>query len=134
MTLRLSTVVRNARLQQVINALGNSAQIRIFTTPRPANVAAAETGTLLGELTGGTPFAPAASGGTATANAITNDSAANATGTAAWARLRDSGGTAIVDVDVTNVGGGGELELVTTSIVIGQPIQMTSLVLNEGNA
>lgn len=134
MTTRLAATTRNARLDALITALGGGAQIRIFTTPRPANVAAAETGTLLAELTGGTPFAPAASGGAATANAVTQDASANATGTAAWARLRTSGGTAIMDIDVSATGGGSELELVTTSIVTGQPVQISSFVLTEGNA
>jgi hypothetical protein len=55
-------------------------------------------------------------------------------GTAAWARIRTSGGTAVMDIDVTNTGGGGELELVTTSITTGQPVQITALTLTEGGA
>lgn len=133
MTVSLSTTVRNARLQAVLDAIGGNAQIRMFTAPRPANVAAAETGTLLAELTGGTPLAPPPVGGTATANPITQDSAANATGVAAWARIRTSGGSAVLDVDCSNVGGGGEIELITTSITAGQPVQWSSLVLTEGN-
>lgn len=134
MTIKLAVATRNARLQALIDALGASAQIRIFSGSRPADVASAETGTLLAQLTGGSPFAPAASGGTASANAITQDSSADATGTAAWARLRTSGGTAICDIDVTATGGGGELQLVTTSIVAGQPVQISSFALTEGNA
>lgn len=134
MTVKLAAAQRNSRLDSLVTAIGNAAQIRIFTTPRPANVAAAETGTLLAELTGGSPFAPAASGGATTANAITQDASANNTGTAAWARIRTSGGTAVMDIDVTATGGGGELELVTTSIVAGQPVQITALTLTEGGA
>lgn len=135
MTIKLSTSARNSRLDALIAAIGASAQIRIFSGSRPANVAAAETGTLLAELTGNaTAFAPAASGGASSANAITQDASANATGTAAWARIRTSGGTAVVDIDVTNTGGGGELELVTTSITTGQPVQISSFTLTEGGA
>lgn len=135
MTIKLSTSARNSRLDALIAAIGASAQIRIFSGSRPANVAAAETGTLLAELTGNaTAFAPAASGGVSSANAITQDASANATGTAAWARIRTSGGTAVVDIDVTNTGGGGELELVTTSITTGQPVQISSFTLTEGGA
>lgn len=135
MTVKLAVAQRNSRLDSLVNAIGNAAQIRIFTTPRPANVAAAETGTLLAQLTGNaTAFAPAASGGATTANAITQDSSADNTGTAAWARIRTSGGTAVMDIDVTATGGGGELELVTTSIVAGQPVQITALTLTEGGA
>ena len=135
MTVKLSTTARNNRLASVIADLGNGALIEIRTTPRPANVAAAATGTLLATLTGGSPFAPAPSGGSATANAITQDSAADATGAAAWARIyKATGPVAVIDIDVTATGGGGELELVTTSIVTGQPVQITSLTLNEGGA
>jgi hypothetical protein len=135
MTVKLSTAVRNSRLDDLVATIGTSAQIRVFSSPRPANVAAAESGTLLAELTGNaSAFAPAASGGATTANAITQDASANATGTAAWARIRTSGGTAVMDIDVTNTGGGGELELVTTSITTGQPVQITALTLTEGGA
>ena len=135
MTIKLSTSARNSRLDALIAAIGASAQIRIFSGSRPANVAAAETGTLLAQLTGNaTAFAPAASGGASSANPITQDSSADATGTASWARIRTSGGTAVVDIDVTNTGGGGELELVTTSIATGQPVQISSFTLTEGGA
>lgn len=134
MTIKLSVAARNSRLDALVAALGSAAQIRIFSGSRPANVAAAETGTLLAELTGGTPFAAAASGGTAAVNPITQDASANATGTAAWARLRTSGSTAVIDIDVTATGGGGELELVSTSIVATQPVQISSFALTEGNA
>ena len=52
-------------------------------------------GTSFGAATDGNP------GGLITANAITSDSSADATGTAAWARiLTQSGGTTICDVNV----------------------------------
>lgn len=134
MTVKISVAARNARAQALVDSLGANAQIRIFTAPRPADVAAAETGTLLAQLTGGTPFAPAPSGGVATANIIANDTSADATGTASWARLRTSGGTAVIDIDITATGGGGDLQLVTTSIVATQPVQISSLTITEGGA
>jgi hypothetical protein len=135
MTVKLSTASRNSRLDALIAAIGASAQIRVFSGSRPANVAAAETGTLLAELTGdATAFAAAAAGGASTANPITQDAGANNSGTAIWERIRTSGGTAVVDIDVSNVGGGGELELVTTTIVAGQPVQIIALTLTEGGA
>jgi hypothetical protein len=39
-----------------------------------------------------------------------------------------------MDGDVTATGGGGDLELVTTSVVTGQPVQVTSFVFTEGGA
>ena len=54
------------------------------------------------------------------------DSSADATGTAVWARVLDSAGTVCMDLDVTVTGGGGYIQMPTTSIVAGGPIAFTS--------
>lgn len=131
MTVGYSTALRNARLDEISTAIGNAGLLRIYDGARPATGGAATT--LLAELTCGTPFAPAASGGVLTANAITDDASANATGTATWARLTTSGGTFVVDMDV-GTAGPAELILNTTSIVSGAPVEVTSLVITAGNA
>lgn len=135
MTLRYSTTLRNAQLDQIEAVAGASCLLRFYTGAQPANVATAATGTLLGTLTfGADPFA-AASGGSVSANAITQDSSADATGTAGWWRLfKSDGTTAVMDGSCTATGGGGDIELVTTSIVTGQPIQVTSFVISAANA
>lgn len=66
-----------------------------------------------------------APGGKATANAIADDSSANATGTAAWFRASDGDGTAIIDGDVTATGGGGDMEINSTSISSGATVSVT---------
>jgi hypothetical protein len=68
-----------------------------------------------------------------TANAITQDSSANATGTATHFRLFQSNGTtAVMDGDVG--ASGSDLNLTTTSIVATQPVSVTSFVITDGNA
>jgi hypothetical protein len=67
-----------------------------------------------------------------TANAITDDSSANATGTASWFRITDSAGNAVVDGDVGT--SGSDLNLNTVSITSGVQVSVTSLVLTDGNA
>ena len=64
-------------------------------------------------------------GGLITANAITSDSSANATGTAAWARVKtQSGGTTIADV---NVGTASTFVVLnTTSITSGSAVAITA--------
>ena len=52
------------------NFPGSAGKLRIYSGTRPANVAASITGTLLADLTLGSPFAPAASAGVLTANAV----------------------------------------------------------------
>ena len=136
MALKFSAALRNSRADAISGAIGNGGILRIYDGTRPANVATAvTTQVVLAELTGGSPFAPAASGGVLTANAITQDTSANATGVASWFRIFQSNGTTPhVDGDVTATGGGGDLTLNTVSLAAGGPVQVTSAVFTEGGA
>lgn len=126
------TTIRNAMLDTITTRAGASALLRIYDGTRPATGAAITSQVLLAELTCNATFAPAASGGTLTLNAITQDSSANNTGTASWFRIVKSDGTSFV-LD-GNVGtSGSDLNLVTTSIVATQPVSVTSFVITEGN-
>jgi len=135
MALKFPAAFRTTRADTITTRAGNGALLRIYSGTRPANADTAPSGTLLAELVCGTPFAPAASSGVLTANAITQDSSADATGTATWCRLTNSAGsTTVLDGDVTVTGGGGDLQLVNTSLTAGQPVQVTSFVITEGGA
>ena len=129
------TTIRNAMLDTITTRAGASALLRIYDstgTGRPATGGAVTTQVLLAELTCNATFAPGASGGVLTLNAITQDSSANATGTATWFRIVKADGTSFV-LD-GNVGtSGSDLNLTTTSIVITQPVSVTSFVITEGN-
>jgi hypothetical protein len=129
MALAYVTALRNAKLDEITAALGNACLIRIYNGSRPATGGTATT--LLGTLTGGSPFAPAAASGVLTANAITQDSAADATGTATWFRALTSGASFVLDGDIGT--SGSDLNLNTVSIVIGGPIAVTSFVITAGN-
>jgi hypothetical protein len=129
MALAYSTTLRNAMLDDITSTVGASGFLRIYDGVRPATGGAATT--LLAELTCNATFAPAASGGVLTLNAITQDSSANATGTATWFRITTSGGTAVIDGSVGT--SGSDLNLTTTSIVSGQPVSVSSFVITEGN-
>lgn len=133
MAFKFSTSLRNARLDAITTAVGSNGILRIYSGTRPASVSAAITGTLLAELTCSATFAPAASGGVLTVNAVTQDSSADATGTATHFRQwRSDGTTAVLDGDVGT--SGSDLNLNTTSIVAGGPVQITSYELTEGGA
>jgi hypothetical protein len=134
MAIKLSATARNARMDAITTAVGTSGILRIYSGTRPANVAAAITGTLLAELTcNASAFAAAASGGVLTANAITADSSANNTGTATHFRLfRSDGTTAVIDGDVA--ASASDLNLTPTSITSGQQVSVTSFVITDGNA
>lgn len=131
MALAYSTTIRNAMLDAITTAAGGSALLRIYDGTRPSTGGTATT--LLAELTCNATFAPSASSGQLTLNSITQDSSANATGTATWFRIVKSDGTTHV-LDGSVGTSGSDLNLTTTSIVSGQPVSVSSFVITEGNA
>lgn len=135
MAVKYSTTLRNAQLDVISGAsgVGGSGKLRIYSGTRPANVAAAITGTLLAELTLNATFAPAAASGVLTANAITGDTSADASGTATHFRIfKSDGTTAVIDGDVGT--SGSDLNLTSTTITATEPVNVTSLVITRGNA
>lgn len=133
MALSYRTALRNARLDEIIAAIGSSAKIRIYSGTPPADVNTALSGnTLLAELTCSATVAPAAASATLTFNAITQDSSADNTGTATFFRILDSAGTT-AHVQGTVGAGSGDLSLNTTSIVSGAVVSISSCVITAGN-
>jgi hypothetical protein len=131
MALALNATLRNNMLDEITTRAGASARIRIYSGTRPAT-GGTET-TVLAELTGNATFAPAASGGVLTLNAITADSSANATGTASWFRIDSSGGTNhVLDGDVGT--SGSDLNLNSVSIVAGGTVSISSFTITAPNA
>lgn len=130
MTLRYAADLRNAKLDAITAFVGNAALVRIYDGTQPATGGTATT--LLAELTCGTPFAAAAAGGVLTVGAITQDPSANATGTATWFRVVKADGTTHC-IDGTVGTSGADLNLTTTSIVSGQPVQIISFTITDGN-
>src|SRR5262245_22834375 len=131
MALGMNSTLRNNMLDQITSRAGASAKLRIYDGTRPATGGTATT--LLAELTCNATFAPAASGGVLTLNAITSDSSANATGTATWFRIVQSGGsTHVMDGSVGT--SGSDLNLNSTSITAGGSVAVTSFTITAGNA
>ena len=128
---RIATPLKNSMLTPVrdaIDAGAGAGTIKIYTSPMatlPSD--AITTQTLLGTLTFSDPSGATPTGGVFTASAITQDSSADATGTASWARIQDSTGTVVMDVDITATGGGGSMQMNTTSVVIGGPLLISAL-------
>lgn len=130
---RFATALKEKVLAPVATAIDagpGAGTIKIYTGTMPADCATAiTTQTLLGTLTFSDPCGTIATG-SLTMSAITQDSSADATGTAAWARIQDSTGVVVMDLNVTTTGGGGAITLNTTNIVIGGPILITSFVIS----
>lgn len=114
-----------------IDAGASNATIAVYTGTPPTNPTVAHGSTLLGTLTcSATPATQ--TDGTITFGTITQDSAADASGTAAWARIYDGDGAGVVDLDVSNDAGAGAVKLNTTTIVAGGPILLSALVIAVG--
>lgn len=136
MAFYLTTAVRNARMDAIATAAGNACLLRIYdaTGGVPANAnASIGSNVLLAELTCASPFAAGAASGALTLGTITQDSSANATGTASHFRIYKSDGTTVIAQGSCGTSG-AELNLNTLSIVSGGPVQVTSAVWTDGNA
>ncbi len=123
-----------ARRNEMLDAIRddfNSGQLRIYSGARPTDADTALSGnTLLATLTFNATAFGAASAGSITANAITGGTAGNS-GTASFVRcLKSDASTVICDLSVTVTGGGGEVQLSTTSIVSGVGVTISSAVIS----
>lgn len=135
MALQLSAAVRNARLDAIETAIGTSAVLKIRTGAAPADVATADSGTVLVTMSLPSDWMAAASGGSKAKSGTWQDASADATGTAAHFRIYASDGTtAHLQGTVTATGGGGDLELDNTSIAAGQSVTVTGFTLTDANA
>lgn len=127
-----SIVLNQARLAAIVTAIGSAGLLKIYTGTQPANPDTAITSqTLLSTHTCGTPFAPASSSAhpsVLTANAIGSATAGN-TGTAAWFRITQSGGTAVVDGSAGT--SSADLILNSTSFTSGQTVSISALTVTS---
>lgn len=92
---KYSNTMVNAEADAVGAALDNG-YIRIYDGTQPTDAdTAVGAQVLLAELRFGADAFPSAVAGLLTANAITSDASANASGTASWARILASNGTTV---------------------------------------
>lgn len=129
MSLSVATAIKNA----LLDAYGlnfNNGTLKVYAGAVPADAnAALGAATLLGTLNfGADAFADAANGSMA-ANAITQDSSADASGTAAFYRAFKADGVTVIEQGSVGTSG-ADLNLNTTTIVAGGPIVVTSFVRN----
>lgn len=110
-------------------ALHNAGIMRFYDGTQPAGPGTAiTTQVLLTEITFNATAFGAAAGGVATANAFTQDASANATGTASWYRtFKSDGTTALMDGSIGT--SGSNINMVSTSITGGQPVQVTGFTI-----
>ena len=128
---KLSNAAANAEINALC-ALLNNGYLRIYSGAQPTNPdTAIGAQVLLAELRfGATAFGNGADG-VATANAITQDAAANATGTAAWFRALASDGTT-AHCDGTVGTSGSDCNINSTAIQENATVSVTSMTITQG--
>lgn len=122
MSVIYTTAVKNARLDAVVAAIGSAGVLEIGTTGM---------GTVLATIALGNP-AGTTSGGVLTFSGFPrSDTAADASGTAAAARIRTaSGGTDIV-TGLTVGTSGSDINLDSTNITTGQAVTITAATITH---
>jgi hypothetical protein len=135
--LRISNAAAKAACDAIVDLIDGGAgagTIKIYTASQPTDPdTAVGAQTLLATLTFSDPAFGAATdgnpGGVATASAITQDSSADATGTAAWFRVADSNGTAIMDGSCGT--SDADMVLNTTSITAGSAVAISAMTVTQ---
>ena len=135
--MKFTTALRYTIAQAIVDAMAtgttSTPMIEIYDGTMPGSMGGSITDNLLAELAM-TNAAATQAGGVVTLDTITNDSSANASGTAGWARILDRDGAEVIYLTVSGSGGGGDLELNTVSITSGSPVAITSGTTTVGGA
>lgn len=132
MAIQLAISTRNARLDAIETDLGTSPILRIRTGAPPADVATADSGTVLAEMNLPSDWMTAAAAGAKAKSGTWQETAADAAGTAGHFRIYTSGGVAKLQGTVGQ--GSGDLSLDNTVIAVGQVVTITAFTLTDGNA
>lgn len=133
----LAIIACDALVDQIDSGSSGAAKLQIYDGAKPATLAdAITTQNVLVEFDLPNPaFAGAvegANGATATANAVT-DTVALADGEATFFRIINRDGEAVLQGDVTDVGGNGDLKLSSISIITGIEVVVVSLTATMPN-
>lgn len=135
MALQYSTSVRNAQLDAIETAISTSAVLKLRSGSPPADVATADSGTVLATLPLPSDWLAAASSGSKAKSGTWEDTSADATGTIGHFRVYASDGTtAHMQGTVTATGGGGDMTVDNTSVASGQNVTVSSFTISRGNA
>lgn len=116
--------IRNAQLAAIATTVGNGAKLQVWSGTKTSDPATAPSGTKLAEISlSSPPFTTPASNSMSLASYPVTDASADATGTATFARIIDSGGTGRVLMSVGT--SGAEINFASLSFVAGTAINIT---------
>ena len=134
MSLQYSGAVRDAQLDAVETVVGTSPKLQLRTGAPPADCAAADSGTLLCEITLPSDWMAAASGGSKAKSGTWTGTGA-AAGNAGHFRVKNTAGsTTHAQGTVTATGGGGDMTMDNINIAVSQAVTVNTFTLTAGNA
>lgn len=133
MAVQLSVTVRNARLDSIETTIGTAPILRVLSGSMPANCAAAQTGTLIAEMTLPSDWMAAASSGSKAIAGTWQDLSCNSTGTVGYFRILDSTGTTC-HLQGTAGTSGTDMIVSKAAPDAGESFTVTSFTLTDGNA
>lgn len=132
MAIQLSVSVRNSLLDAIETTIGTSPRLQIRTGLMPSDCSAADSGTLLVEMTLPSDWMAAAASGSK-AKLGTWQAVATASGTAGHFRIKNNAGD-ITHIQGTVATSNGDLLLDNVQINSGQTVTINSFTLTGGNA
>ena len=130
MATRVPDATRNAMCDAAVDLVDDGSEedagaLRIYTGPQPASASDEASGTLLAEVELSQPAFGDASAGVATLLGVPISTTGLANGTAGWARIVNRDDATVMDLSVSATGGGGEVQLNTTTISSGVSVTLT---------
>ncbi len=127
MALALSTTLRTARAQAIIDAAGTGAKYKFYNGTRPAT-GSAPAGTLLATLAVTGAFGTAASGAIDINETVTQTNSGHVSGTPTFVRITTSADAFVADMSIP-----GDFAFSGT-IATGVDITLNASTITEGNA
>lgn len=133
MTIKLSTVVRNAKANSIESTIGTSAVLKLRTGSPPASISDTDSGTEVVVMNLPSDWLSAASGGVVSKSG-TWQGTASASGVLGHFRIYASdGSTQHIQGTVTIPDGGGDMIVDNTNVMPGQKVTVNTFLLTDGN-
>lgn len=134
MALQLSGSVRDAQNDAIETTVSTSPKLQLRTGAAPANCAAADTGTLLCEISLPADWMGASAAGVK-AKAGTWQGVGVAAGNVGHFRVKNTAGTTThLQGSVTATGGGGDMTMDNINVAVDQQVTVNTFQLTAGNA
>ena len=132
MSMKFAMSLRTARGQAILDAIGPSGKINIYSGTQPVT-GGSPSGTLLGTLNL-SPIPGTVANEIITFNPVSDDISADADGYASWGRIFKNNGDMVIDFDCGTTSSNATMKFTNTLFATGDTISIDSFVVIEGNA